>query len=355
MVCSPLRRRAMWMLGVAAVVTLVGCEKPVIGQAGASVEAGGVAFTVNAYDVRMLELTADGETFAYPTPVLVIPVTITNKGQDDLNYSPTHTSPQMSETATPLLYKDPGAEAKLPPESKATVQSVILSKGALAGQQVLAKVLKPGESVEDLLLFQVPPAELGGKLILSLPPTWHRGKVPVLVRMDYAPREATGPRAAKPGEAVAFGKVTFTVNSAQVAYIKLKDSAQGDGYSKEPLLRIDYTVSNGSEEGLSYEPNHRTQGAAGARLSSDEGSYSRVQFGASAEAVGQVNGKQALAAGGSVKDFVLFELPGDEVKSVVLEVPASLFGAAGIARVKLPYDATKPALPEEMKKPDAPK
>ena len=33
--------------------------------------------------------------------------------------------------------------------------------------------------------------------------------------MDYAPREATGPRAAKPGEAVAFGKVTFTVNSTE--------------------------------------------------------------------------------------------------------------------------------------------
>lgn len=354
MVCSPLRRGAMWMLSAAAVVTLIGCEKPVVGQAGAGVISGGVEFKINDYDVRTLELTADGEPLTYPTPVLVIPVTITNKGQDDFTYLPTHASPQMSEASTPLLYKDPGAEAALPPATKATVPSVSLAKGVLDGQQTLAKVLKPGETLEDLLLFQVPPAELGGKLILSLPPSWSRAKVPALIRMDYTPKEASGPRAAKPGEAIAFDKVTFTVNSAQNVYVKVKDSAVGEGYSKEPLLRIDYTINNGGDAGISYEPNHRTQGAAGARLSSDEGSHDRVQFGPTADAIGQVQGRQAIAAGAEIKDFVLFELPGDEVKAVVLEVPASLFGGAGVARVRLPYDATKPAMPAEMNKTAAP-
>jgi hypothetical protein len=345
----------MWMLSAAAVVTLAACDKPVVGQAGAGVVAGGVEFVVKPYEVRMLELTVDGQTLSYPTPVLVIPISITNKGQDDFIYTPTHAAPQTSESATPLLYKDPGADQPLPPPTKVPVPGVLLAKGSLEGQQTLPKVLKPGESVEDLLLFQVPPAEVGGKLILSLPPAWSRAKVPALVRMDYTPKEPIGLKAAKVGEPVAFGKVTFTVDGASNVYVKIKDAAAGEGLSKEPMLRIDYTIVNGSDAAISYEPNHRTTGAFGARLSSSAGAYNRVQFGPTAEVTGQVQKRSPVAAGASIKDFALFEMPADDVKDLVFEMPAEQFGAQGVARVKIAYDATKPPEPAEMKKPDAPK
>jgi len=174
-------------------LAMTGCEKPPVGQAGQPVAAGGMEFSVGEYDVRYLQLSQGGETFEYPRPVLVIPVTITNKGQDAHPYSPTHEAAQMTEASTPLLYADPGPEAKLPPESKTPIAGAIIKKGQLAGQLTEPTSIAAGASVTDLLLFQVPPKELTG-LVLSLPRRCIAARCPCWCASPIRPRPPLGLR-----------------------------------------------------------------------------------------------------------------------------------------------------------------
>ena len=87
---SQLRHLVMCATTVAAMTFMTGCEKPVIAAADAPAVAGGVEFKLGSYELRYLELTAGDETFEYPSPVLIIPVTITNNGENELTYTPTH-------------------------------------------------------------------------------------------------------------------------------------------------------------------------------------------------------------------------------------------------------------------------
>jgi hypothetical protein len=64
----------------------------------------------------------------------------------------------MSELTTPLLYLDPGAEAKLPPATKTIINGVYLPKGALDGQITRSMSVAAGESLTDVFLFEVPDA-----------------------------------------------------------------------------------------------------------------------------------------------------------------------------------------------------
>ena len=340
-----------WALGASSVVLLgaLGCEKPVVASAGEAAVAGGVEFTVGQVELRYLELTEGEEVFEYPSPVLLVPVTMTNQGEKELSYSPAHAATQMNEGSTPLLYRAPGPEAALPPEQKATVNGVIISRGKVPGQLSSPKTLAKGESLTDVYLFEKPPADWS-ELILSLPPTWHRGKTPTLLKIAYQAATPKGPKVYEVNQAIEFDGVSFSVTGAQSLYVKTKDTAQGEGFSKNPLYKISFTIENKRDEEITYEPNHRAvAGAPGARLfSSAEGAHKRVQFGPTTSAEGQQEGRQKVAAGKKVEDYVLFELPGEEVSSLTFEMPASLFEGRGIARVLLNYEHNKPALPKEL-------
>ena len=334
----------------------VACDKPVVGQAGQPVATGGMEFSVGELDVRYLELSSGGETFEYPKPVLLVPLTITNKGQDAKPYVPTHDAPQMSEASTPLLYADPGPEAKLPPASKTPIPGALLKRGALPGQRTEAATLAPGESLTDLLVFQLPPKELTS-LILSVPPTLHRGKMPALIRLPYSPQEPSGPKVYAQGQPVPLAQAILTLERVQIDYIPIEDTAQGKGFSSEPLLKLSYSIKNEGDAPLIYEPNHKAvSGAAGARLSSaQEGAYNRITFAATTQPEGQLKGKITIKPKSSIEDFVLFERPGEDVKELSLEIPASLFNQPGLARISVPYAFKEPELPAALKKSAPPK
>lgn len=351
---SQLRHLVMCATTAAAMTFMTGCEKPVIAAADAPAVAGGVEFTLGSYELRYLELTDGDETFEYPSPVLIIPVTITNNGENELTYTPTHSAQQMNEGSTPLLYRAPtGEEAKLPPEQKTPINGVIISRGSVPKQITKPQTLAKGDSITDVYLFERPPADWND-LVFSLPPTWHRGKTPVLFTLPYKAATPKGPKVFNENEAVSFDGVEFTVTKTENLYVKTNDTAQGEGFSKNPLYKITYTVENKGSEEITYEPSHRAvAGAPGARLfSSAEGAHKRVQFGPTTTPEGQLEGKQPVAPGKKITDFVLFEMPSDEVTSLTFEYPASLFEKKGIARVLLSYSFKKPELPKELQKKD---
>lgn len=355
MTTARLWRSLMWTGVVCCAATMmVACDKPTVGQAGQPVASGGMEFSVGDYDVRYLQLSAHGETYEYPRPVLVIPVTITNKGPDARPYAPTHDAAQMSEASTPLLYADPGPEAKLPPESKSPISGAVIKKGELEGQIKEPTTIEPNASITDLFVFQVPPQGINS-LILSLPPTLHRAKMPVLVRIPYTPKEPKGPKVYAQGDAAKFKAATLTVTGNDVAYIEIDDTTQGKGFSTEPLLKVTYTIKNDGQAALTYEPNHKVvSGGVGAKLFSDEeGAYNRATFAATTTAKNQRVGKTSIKPGTSIEDYVLFERPGEDVKSLTFEMPASLFNQEGIARFSLPYTYKSPELPKELQKKEA--
>ena len=318
-----------------------GCEKPQVTSLGTPATAGGVTLTVGEYDIRIMELHEGDETFGYPLPMLVIPVTIKNEGPDAFTYVPSHQTQQMSEATTPLLYADPGPEAELPPESKVPINGVFLERGAPNDQVKTATAIPAGESITDLFLFEVPP-ESTTSLIFSLPPVMHRGKLPVLVRVPYEAKAPTGPKIHEMGAPIAFDGISLTIKSAKLEYVKTKDN-QGDGYSSEPLLRIAYTIENKSEEEVLYDPAHRALNSPGAKLHGRK-EYNRVRFPANVEVLGQVEGQVKLEPGGNAEDTVLFE--------VTVEFPASQFGRSGLARVSISFDPKKPDKPAELSKKD---
>ncbi len=338
---------------MAAASVLVACDKPVVAT-GTEATVGGVKFSVGEYEVRYLEVVDGANTYEYPQPALVIPVTLTNVGEGDFAYASTHSTQSMAEAQTPLLYIDPGAEEDLPPESKTVINGVYLQKGTVKGQVTENTSIKKGESLTDMFLFEVPDPSVS-KLVLSLPPSMHRGKFPVLFRIPYAAKEAAGPKVYETGEPVALGPAAFTVTGTDVQYVKTTDSGQGEGFSSDPLLRVDFEIKNTSDAPITYRPSHRDVGGRGASLFGAAESFKRVKFSATTIVEGQKDGAVQLAPGDSVKDFVLFERPTEGTQQLNFEYPAALFGGSGIARVKLDYEYANPPLPEELQKKEKPK
>jgi hypothetical protein len=337
------------LLAAAVLVTGTACEKPTVTEMSKPATANGVQFNVSGYELRHLELSDNGKTVEYPEPVLAINVEVTNKGAKALTYTPSHRTQQMTEATTPLLYKDPGKEAELPPASKQTINGVYLEEGKLDDQVSQTKTLDKGESLTDVFLFEVP-EDKKASLILSLPASMHPGKLPVLVRVPYQYKEPAGPKVHQLGDAVSAGDATFTVEKADVEYIKTKHTIEGEGFSSNPRLKLSYKVANAGEEPLTFSPEHNVEGTRGAALYAGDQTLKRVRLPSNAEAEGQLRDDTKIEAGKSATDFVLFERPPKEVETLTFEYPASRFGGSGLVRVQVPYKYEDPELPKELQK-----
>lgn len=349
-------RVARVLLLAAAALMMAGaaCEKPAVSEMNQPVKAGGVQFNVTGYDIRYLELSADGKTVEYPEPVLAINVEVTNQADQPLTYTPSHRTQQVTEANAPLLYQDPGKEAELPPVSKQTINGVFLEEGQLDEQVTQSKTLAKGDSLTDVFLFEVPEAKEAA-LILSLPPTMHHGALPVLFRVPYKYQQPKGPKVHQTGTAVAAGPASFTVEKAEVTYVKTKHTIEGEGYSSNPRLKVSYKVENTGKEAITYSPEHNVEGARGAALYSGGETFNRIKLPSNAEAEGQVTDSTEIEPGKSVTDFVLFERPPKEIESLTFVYPASNFGGEGLIRVDVPYEYKDPELPKELKKKKAEK
>lgn len=350
---TPSGARIFYVFAIlACALLLTACEKPTTATVGEAAVAGGISFSVQEYRVQYLELSGDGNTYEYPRPVLIIPVRLENVGEDDFVYNPTAKAPQMTESSTPLLYPDPGPEADLSKHIKVPVNGVFLEKGTLAAQLTERRTLKPGESLVDAFLFEVPAEASATSFIFSLPPTMHRGELPVIFRMPYQARQPEGPPVHELGESIATSTASFQIDAAEITYVKITDINQGPGFSTEPLFKVSYTITNTSEEPILYNPGHRDlSGRRGAALYSSNREFNRVRFPANSTVEGQTEGSANIAPGSSAKDFVLFEVPDKEVTTAMLEVPARIFSGTGLIRINLPFKYQQVDQPKEMKAP----
>lgn len=335
----------------AALLFATGCEKPTVAQ-GSKATVGGVEFEVGEYEIRYLEVADSSNTYEYPQPALVLPVTVKNVGEGDFTYTPTHSTQQMSEAQTPLLYVAPTGENAddLPPQNKTMINGVFLSKGQLPEQVTKNQTLAKGETVKDLLLFEVP--DEATKLILSIPPALHRGNLPVLFKVDFTPAEAMGPKVHAVGDPVAFGTSELAVTATSIEFVKTRDRQQGEGFSSEPLLKVSYKITNNGKEPVSYDPAHRAVGGRGASLYGKSSTFKRVKFGSSVIVDGQQDGTTMIEPGSSITDFVLFDRPPEGTTELTFEYPATLFGGSGLGRFAIEYEYKDPPKPKELEKPE---
>lgn len=326
-----------------------GCkEQPKVSQMGQPVEAKGVKLSVDGYAIERPELTSEGRIHEYDKPVLAVKVTMTNTGDKPFAYKPTHGLGRRVEATTPLLYYAPPEDKPLPPKKKQVISGVVLEEGSFPAQVQQRTTLEPGQTISDLFLFQVP-AEKQADLIFSLPPTMHRGGLPVLFRIPYQYKKPKGPKTYKVGDSVELDGAALTVKSAETTYVKIKHKSEGEGFSSDPLFKVSYTVENTGSEPLTYRPGHRAlSGRRVAQLRGGEETYARMKFSPSTEVVGQVAEETTVEPGDSVEDFGIFERPDEGVESLTFEFPATRVDAKGLVRVEIPYEYTEPELPEEL-------
>jgi hypothetical protein len=332
----------------AALLLATGCQKETVGTPGSPLQEEGapVSVTMTGYALQRVEVEGEKGPLIYDKPVLVLDLSFENKGATPFFYQPTHTTDKASDSQAPLLFVDPGPKGEL----KQNIPGVFLEQGLLDGQQSSGVQIQPGESAKDRYLF-VPPEETNMDMVLTIPAALHGGKGVIKVKISYTKPDLPPAKTYKAGEAIKVGDAVLTVKSAKVEFVKLKDTNQGEGFSKDPVVKVSYQVENKGKEPLNYDPGHKQSGEAlGPTLvqSGGNGRYMRVRFGADRDAVGQVGGRETLAAGKSLEDFAVFERPPQGVDKLLLKVPGRVLGQKGLVTVEVPYSSIDPPKPAEL-------
>jgi hypothetical protein len=337
---------------IAVVLLLAACEEPgpTVVSASESARVGGMEISVTDYELRIPEVSNEGRIHTYDEPVMAVSVSLTNRGKEAFRYAPAHGASQLSEATTPLLYYAPqGDQASIPPANKQTIAGVSLEKGEFAGQVTDPVTVAPGDSVEDVFLFEVPetsPAEL----IFSVPPAMHRADLPVLFRLNFEAQEPEGPKVYSVGESVDLDSVRFAVTGAEAGYVKLEHASQGEGFSSDPVFKVLYKITNDSEQPVTYRPGHRD--VAGRRVATLEGeqtTYARLKFSGSTTVEGQITEETSIKPGESIEDFSIFERPGESASSLRFTFPASRIGRNSLIRYDLSYTYEELEVPEPLR------
>ena len=348
---TPGIRRLFTALVVAVGIAAIGCdEQPEIVSSNVTASAGAMEFDYDGHHLRYLELTDDdGATLEYPEPVLAIDVTVTNVGEDEFVYTPRHDARDKDQAEHPMLYDAPATAeidwAEFSPQP--VTDGARLRQGHWEQQQLDSVSLAPGEELTDTYLFEVPEAD-EQTLMLSLPPLFHRGEVPVFIEFDYRRSEPEGRTMYEVGDDIAFDDVIFTVTDITQEYLPLEDSSEGEGFSDEPVLKIAYTLSNESDDPVEFAPAHNDlTGSEGAMIQAGDVAFARARFPAAVDPVGQLDSVD-IEPGESVDDFATFERPDDDADPVTFVLPARYFDRSGTVRVVFSYERQDVEEPEEL-------
>lgn len=341
--------RLTWAVVLVLLVTSVACKKDVVGAQGEPVREEGASLAVTLLDFKPTRVEIEGERgpLVYRDPVLAVRFKFENVGEKAFKYKSTHALTKASNLEAPLLFGGMDEKGELIDN----IAGICLEEGLMAAQQAKDVNLEPGQSVEDVYLFNLPQ---GGaqELIATVPPAMHGGQGVLKIKFNYQEVEAPAPVVHEIKTPIEVGDVTLVVDGAEVVYLPLKDSNKGEGFSKDPELRIGYSLKNNGKEALVYEPGHLSAAQdQAATLLEDGGSgrYMRVRFGADREVTGQVGLRTTIDAGKTQKDFAVFERPPKTVKSLIFRVPGHLFGQTGLVRVRVPYTFADPAKPKALK------
>lgn len=334
-------------------ITVSACKSIPEGPMGEELRNGNLGVTVTGYELRYLDIEAEsGAIQTTSDPILLVFLTLTNHGTTPIRYDTRDAATTAQQAVTPVLFVDPGEDGELSQENNVAVVS--LGQFRYLGDPITgAETILPGTTVEDVLLFEQPPAATT-KLRLSLPPTMFGPAVelPAWINIPYTAVEAITLPVVAQGEVIEGDGYRFQVNRSEVSYLPNRDRS---GFVEQPVFSVWYTIENATEEALTYQPPHRNaNGETTPSLTAGSTVYSRVLVPAHQGLADQVWQNQELAPGQTLNDYAVFERPPTDISEVQFFFKGHALGRTGQVRIQLPYVFLDPPLPEELQTPAPP-
>lgn len=339
---STLASRIAPLVAVASLFA-VGCETPPEGTVGDAIAQGSVTVTVQGAELAWIDL--EGPTGAAMTdaPVLLVELALRNDGAEPVAYDLGWSTTSSTQAQAALLFRDPGEEIVLSPSANIPLLQ-------LAGSEYLddpvteTTRIAPGETLQDVLLFQDPGE--ASALLLSLPPSIFGAGVelPAYVRIPFSrPEEIPAPQPVGLGDAWTNEDVTFTVDRLEQTWIRLRQG-EDDGFSQSPLLAVHFTVQNNGETNSEFIPVSANRSLDPPTLLDGNGApIERVTFEDGTEVIdaeGTVlisRRTTTIAPGESYSSMLLFRRPEDTVSNLQLALPGKRLGTTGLVRVALDF------------------
>ena len=283
-----------------SLIAISACQKIPEGKLGEELRNGDLGVTVTGYELRYLDIESEsGAIQTTSDPVLLIYMTLTNHGTTPIRYDTRDAATTAQQAVTPVLFVDPGEGVELGQEHNVAVVS--LGQFRYLGDPITgATTLLPGDSAEDVLLFERPPAE-ATRLKLSLPPTMFGSNIelPAWIEIPYTPVEPIGLPVVSQGELIEGDGYRLQVTRSEISYLPNRDSS---GFVEQPVFSVWYTVENATEETLSYRPPHRNaNGETAPSLTAGTTVFSRVLVPAHQGLAGQTWQDQDIEPGQTLK------------------------------------------------------
>lgn len=342
-------RRSCPGLSLLAALTLVGaCQKAPTAPMSQPLVQEGVTVTLTSAELQYLLLESPSGAVLSREPLLVVRLKVTNDSAADVRYDVGSAAAAGSQANSALLFAKPGPDQK--PTDGVNVPMALLGQYEYLDDPVReATAIKAGESLEDVILFTAPVGVTD--LVLSLPPTVFgaANKLPAYFEFSVPAGEVTPPAPAAVGEAISGDGFTFKVASATTEWVPLDSASEGSGFSERALFRVNFEVTNTSDAAIEYVPTSANRAMDPPTLVSADGQVvARAEFPANVTPTGLTATRQPIAAGATLRSWLLFERPAQSVTEVVLTFPGKRLGRSGAARVSLPYSFQDPPKPEAL-------
>lgn len=350
-VCFKARNPRWIIVALAALAfAFTACKKPVEVGPNQPAAQGDASVTVTGYELVRLDLESPSGAVSLRNPALRVNIKVTATGENPVSWDPGFSSGVATQARNVLLFNASSWDDGL--SSSNNIAAIATNKYAHLDDPVNEPVdIAPGESIDDVLLFDAPPSS-SKNLILSIPPRvfGEEATLPSYISLPYTANTPAARTVGELGEPYPGREYAFTVTKSSIVHQKLKQADGKEAVSRDPLLRIDFVVENTSEKAIEYLPTMLSGGVDFPALVDQRDSVqNRATFHADVDVVGQVRERKLLAPGEKIKDFILFDRPTRGVEDLRLYYPGRRLGGSGLVEIALPYEWTNPALPKDFR------
>lgn len=340
-----------WIIVALAALALAftACKKPEEVGPNQAMTQGDAAVTVTGVELVRLDLETSSGPVALRKPALRVDVKVSAVGETAVHWDPGFSAGGATQARNVLLFAANTWKDGL--SSSNNLSALSTEKYVYLDDPITEAVdIAPGETIEDVLLFEAPSS--GTKnLVLSIPPRvfGQEAKLPGYISIPFSANTPDERAVATLGEAYEAREFTFKVTKSDVLYQRLKQADGKDAVSRDPLLRIDFEVTNTSEQAIEYLPTMLSGGVDFPALVDQRDSLqNRATFREDVDVVGQLRQRTTIAPGKTIKDFILFDRPTRGVEELRLFYPGKRLGGTGLVEIQLPYTWKNPELPKEF-------
>jgi hypothetical protein len=350
------RTRSTIVLGIALIglaLTISGCKKPPVVQgAGTAVSQNGVSASVSKAELIRPEFEGLRGAVVSERPMLQLTLEVTNQTDGPLNYDLgwNQTVATQSQSVVVFVGSDPETDVS---ETNQVASVDLADVEYLEDPVTEVTTVAAGNSLTDKILFEKPP-EGTTSLLVSIPPAlFPDSDMPGYIVLPWEPNEVDPLPSVAVGEMYEDSEFSLKVTDVTTEWVRLTNASDEVGITNDPLMKIAFTLTNNTEEPVTYRPT-RERGAVAfpTLLQPDGNSVPRATFDSAVKVNGQKDSRVQVGPGESIEDFMLFQRPPEGVGQLSFIFPGKRIGASGQARVDVDYTYTTPQKPADWRPPE---